>query len=83
MSNREQVLKLFGEALRKARRENCALSQEQFAHEAGLDRSYVGQVERGERNVSLEIIVRLAQTAGVPSAELFKLIDAAANPGIR
>lgn len=47
------------------------MSQEQLAHAAGLDRSYVGQVERGERNVTLDNIHRLAEAIGTaPSALL-------------
>jgi transcriptional regulator with XRE-family HTH domain len=47
------------------------MSQEQLAHEAGLDRSYVGGVERGARNVSLDNIHRLAKALRVPPRDLF------------
>lgn len=47
------------------------MSQEGLAHEAGLDRSYVGQVERGERNVTLDNIYRLAGALKVDVAQLF------------
>lgn len=40
-------------------------TQEQLAHLAELDRSYVGQVERGERNISLDNIYRLADALGI------------------
>ena len=61
-----------------ARRERDAafaslrLSQEQLAHEAKLDRSYVGQVERGERNITLDNIHRLANALSVSAAALFR-----------
>ena len=47
------------------------MSQEGLAHDAGLDRSYVGQVERGERNITLDNIHRLASALGVTPASLF------------
>ena len=59
----------FGERLRQLRKE-AGLSQEGLAHEADLDRSYVGAVERGEVNISLINICILAQAIGVPAYEL-------------
>jgi transcriptional regulator with XRE-family HTH domain len=53
-------------ALRTAR----GWSQERLAHEAGLDRTYVGSVERGERNIALDNIWLLADTLGVAPADL-------------
>ena len=50
-------------------RQNLGLSQEDLAHRAGLDRTYVGSVERGERNVSLDNIHRLAKALGVDARE--------------
>jgi len=52
--------------LRKAK----GLSQDALAFEAGINRTYIGGVERGERNVSLDNIVRLAAALGVTPAEL-------------
>ena len=46
------------------------LSQEAFAGVCGLDRTYIGSVERGERNVSLKNLLRISQTLGVPAADL-------------
>lgn len=46
-------------------------SQEDFAHRADLDRTYVSGIERGRRNPTLDIIHRLAGTLGVPAADLF------------
>lgn len=64
------VKALFGQRLRELRRMR-GWSQEEFALHAGLDRSYLGSVERGERNISLENISVLATALGVPAAELF------------
>jgi transcriptional regulator with XRE-family HTH domain len=45
-----------------------------LAQRAGLDRTYVGSVERGERNVSIDNIERLAEALGIELADLFKRI---------
>jgi transcriptional regulator with XRE-family HTH domain len=59
----------FGDRLRAAR-EALGVSQEGLAELSGLHRTYVGHCERGEVNVSLYNIVRLAAAAGVDPAEL-------------
>ncbi len=51
---------VFGEQVRKARHK-LDLSQEELAEECGLHRTYVGSVERGERNVSLLNIIAIAR----------------------
>ncbi|MGC2111081.1 MAG: helix-turn-helix transcriptional regulator, partial [Candidatus Korobacteraceae bacterium] len=53
-------------ALRKKR----GWSQEAMAEECGLHRTYVGAIERGERNVTLDTLKQLADALGVSSAEL-------------
>jgi transcriptional regulator with XRE-family HTH domain len=59
----------FGDNLRRAR-QAAGLSQRQLATLAGLDRTYVGSVERGERNVSIDNIERLAEALSVEAADL-------------
>ena len=54
----------------RARRARLGLSQEGLADRAGLHRTYVGSVERCERNVSIDNIERLAIALGVSAAEL-------------
>jgi len=55
---------LFGQRLALLRKEK-GWSQEQLALQSGLARSYLGGVERGQRNIALENIVRLARTLEV------------------
>ena len=62
---------LFGRALR-ALREERGYSQEELAERAGLHRNYVGGVERGERNVALENIVKLAAALSIRTKDLFE-----------
>ncbi|MBZ0184788.1 MAG: helix-turn-helix transcriptional regulator [Candidatus Obscuribacterales bacterium] len=61
----------FGRALRLERRRQ-GYSQEEFAHAAGLDRSYVGAIERGEQNPSLFTIARLADTLDLSLSTLLE-----------
>jgi transcriptional regulator with XRE-family HTH domain len=65
-----KIQKHFGERLRSLRLTK-GLSQEALAHSCGLDRTYIGSVERGERNISLINIHIIAAALGVPVAELF------------
>ena len=60
----------FGRAVRR-RREALGISQEELADRAGLHRTYIGDVERGERNIALVNIVRLAKALGVRPGALF------------
>ena len=59
----------FGENLRKVRKAK-SLSQEALADAADLHRTYVSSVERGERNVTLDTIDKLAKALSVPMAKL-------------
>lgn len=54
--------------LRKGR----GLTQEQLAHDAGIDLTYLGGIERGRRNPSLAVLVRLADALGVQPPALFE-----------
>ncbi len=60
----------FGVRLR-ALRTDRGWSQEEFAHRAELDRTYVSGVERGVRNPTLDVITKLADTLEIDIADLF------------
>lgn len=60
----------FGSRLRQLR-DQRGYSQEELAERAGLHRNYVGGIERGERNVALENIVKLAKALSVRPGDLF------------
>jgi len=62
---------LFGIVLRRAR-EELKLSQEVLAERAGLHRTYIGQVERGERNISIDNMERLAGSVGMELWEMLR-----------
>ena len=54
------IIRVVAEAVRKARKA-AGLSQEDLALEADLDRTYISQVERGKRNVTIVILARIAK----------------------
>jgi transcriptional regulator with XRE-family HTH domain len=60
---------ILGKNLRRIRTE-AGLSQEELAYRAGLHRTYVSSVERGERNISIENIFALAKALKVAPADL-------------
>lgn len=64
---------LFGHKLAKLRKEK-GWSQEKLALESGLARSYLGGVERGQRNIALLNICRLAEALDQPPSELLNFI---------
>ena len=69
-----RALERFGENVRTLRKKR-ELSQEQLAAEAELDRTYMGGVERGERNLGLLNVVRIAKALGVSASQLCEGID--------
>lgn len=79
---KEDTRVLFGRRLRELRKQG-GLSQEALAHEAGLDRSYVGGVERGEYNISLQNICLLAEALSLPPHELLRFSENHQKRGAR
>ena len=64
----------FGARVR-AERERLGISQEDLADRAGMHRTYLGGVERGERNVGLLNVLRIARSLGVAPAGLLRDFD--------
>lgn len=64
------IKKKFGEKIRQLRKEK-GWSQEQFAQRCKLHRTYIGIVERGEKNLSLENIEKIAKVLSVEIKDLF------------
>ena len=65
----DPYLDILGQRIR-ARRRGLGLSQEGLAHEAGLDRSYVGRIERGEHNLTFIALLRLCRALNCDAASL-------------
>ena len=61
----------FGLVLRRAR-ESIGMSQEELGEKAELHRTYIGQVERGERNISIDNMEKLADAVGLPLWEMLR-----------
>lgn len=64
----------FGFAV-KSRREELGLTQEDLADKAGIHRTYLSDIERGTRNVSIINIERLANGLSLHISELFRLVE--------
>lgn len=62
---KRDVLLRFGDTLRN-HRGRLGLSQEELAHRAGVHRTYIGMLERGEKNVTLRNIEKLAGALNIP-----------------
>jgi len=65
----------FGKVIKDLRIER-KISQEKLALDSNIDRTYISDIEKGERNVSLDIICRLANTLQISLSDLFKKIEA-------
>ena len=67
----EEKLQELGNRLRELRKSN-GLSQEEFANKSGLHRTYIGSVERGERNISFLNLCEIAKTLDISLSEVFR-----------
>ena len=68
--SRKDIKHRFGVSIRKRRRE-LGLSQEELADRASLHRTYIGDIERGARNVALENVEKLAEALEISISDLF------------
>jgi len=68
---KEELLILFGKRIAYLRKKQ-SLSQEKLAIKSGLHRTHIGMIERGERNITLLNIYKLAKGLGVKVDELFR-----------
>jgi transcriptional regulator with XRE-family HTH domain len=68
------IRKKFGKRVKELR-QSKGLSQEGLALLADLDRTYIPSIEKGERNVSIEVIQKLSVALGIKISELLKGLD--------
>ena len=69
---KSEILKKLGKRVRELRQQKGLTSQISLANKAGLDRTYVGGIERGERNLGLENLEKIAKALGISLEELFR-----------
>jgi transcriptional regulator with XRE-family HTH domain len=74
MGKQTELLSGFGSRIRALRSEQ-GLSQEDLADKCGLDRTYIGGIERGERNPALRNISKIARSLNISLSKLFEGID--------
>ena len=66
--DKEPILVAFGQRIRQLRKSR-GLSQENLAFSAGVHRTYVGMIERGEKNITLSNIRKMADAFGISVSE--------------
>ncbi|MGP9797447.1 helix-turn-helix domain-containing protein [Halomonas sp. 86] len=76
---RNEKLLAFGQRVREIRKSR-GLSQEGMAALAGVDRSYMGHIERGEKNITLTKIYQISEALGIEVADLFPPTGNAISP---
>jgi transcriptional regulator with XRE-family HTH domain len=69
MDQEADILQRFGQRVRELRKA-AGYSQEAFGDKCGLDRTYMGGIERGERNVALKNVAVIAESLGLSLSEL-------------
>jgi len=74
MQKKPPLLVAIGNAVRLLRR-NIGISQEELAEKSGLHRTYVGMIERGEKNITVLSATKIAKALGVPLSSLIKAAE--------
>ena len=64
----------FGRVLRKLR-ESRQLSQEELGFKSGYHRTYIGQLERGEKSPSMRALFNLSETLGIPASQIVRRVE--------
>ena len=75
MESKQNILLYFGNKVREVRKER-GLSQEELAHKANLHRTYIGMIERAEKNITLLNIEKIATALEISIQELLVYRDA-------
>jgi transcriptional regulator with XRE-family HTH domain len=70
----DDLLKQLGQRIRELRNQK-GWSQEEFADVCGVHRTYMGHLERGEKNLSFRSMMRVAEALGVPLSVLFSGLE--------
>jgi transcriptional regulator with XRE-family HTH domain len=70
MSLEKEILIEFGNRVKEIRK-GKGLSQEELAEKAGLHRTYIGMIERAEKNITLSNIAKISKALNVPIENLF------------
>ena len=73
-SDHERVLGKLGDAIRN-RRQAIGMSQEALADAAGINRTHMGEVERGKRNISFMGVVKIAKAMNAKASDLINAAD--------
>ena len=68
---KREILIKFGKKVR-AQRANLGLSQEELASRAGVHRTYIGMIERAEKNITLENIEKVAKALNLKLSDFFR-----------
>lgn len=68
-----KTAQVIGKRIRNYRNQK-GWSQEELAEHAGCHATYIGQIERGEKNATIESIAKIAAALGIPLSRLFELI---------
>lgn len=73
-----EIAKLIGKRIRNYRN-NLGLSQEKLAELSGCHPTYIGQIERGEKNATLESIEKISAALNIPLSKLFEKLSEAVD----